>query len=67
MLVDYEKAWLELKAYVVSKNSHGQRDLVGRMTHIEIDCRLPESERDFDDTPRSMPSVRPLREAVRHG
>jgi hypothetical protein len=67
MLVDYERAWLELKAHVVSKNSHGQRDLVGQMTRIEIDCRLPESERDFDETPRSTSAVRPLREAARHG
>ena len=67
MIVDYEKAWLELKAHVVGKNSHGQRDLLGAMTRIELDCRLPESERDFNDTPRSTSAVRPLREAVRHG
>jgi hypothetical protein len=69
VIVDYERAWLELKAYVVGKNSHGQRDLVGKMTRIEVDCRLPEGERNFDDTvdPRSMSAVRPLREAARHG
>jgi hypothetical protein len=69
VIVDYERAWLELKAHVVSKNSHGQRDLVSTMTHIELDCRLPEGERNFDDTavPRSTPAVRPLREATSHG
>lgn len=67
MIIDYERAWLELKAYIVSKNSHGQRDLISTMTHIEVDCRLPESERDFNDTPRSTSAVRPLREAARHG
>lgn len=69
MIVDYERAWLELKAHIVSKNSHGQRDLISTMTHIEVDCRLPEGERNFDGTTveRSTSAVRPLREAARHG
>ena len=68
-VVDYERAWLELKARILDKNSHGQRDLVAHMIHIEVDCRLPEGERNFDGTAveRSTSAVRPLREAARHG
>lgn len=66
-VVDYEKAWLEMKAFLVTKNSHGQRDLLTRMSHIEVECRLPESERDFDPTPQRQPTGRALREVTRHG
>lgn len=67
MLVDYERAFLELRAKLLGKNSWGQRDLLSLLTRIEVDCRLPESERDFNDAPRSTSAVRPLREAARHG
>jgi hypothetical protein len=67
VIVDYERAWLELKAYIVLKNSHGQRDLLARMSHVEVACRLPEGERDFDPTPQRQSSARALREVTRHG
>lgn len=70
MLVDYERAFLELRTQLLQKNSFGQRELLSMLTRIEVDCRLPEGERNFDDTVvehRSTPSVRPLREAARHG
>jgi hypothetical protein len=66
MLVDYERAFLELRARLLEKNSWGQRDLLSMLTRIEVDCRLPEGERNFDDTVvRSTSAVRPLREAAR--
>jgi hypothetical protein len=68
VIVDYEKAWLELKAYVVEKNSHGQRDLLSKMSRIEVQCRLPEGERNFDPTPlEQRSSARALREVTRNG
>lgn len=51
MVVDYERAWLEFKAAIVGKNSHGQRDLLAQMARIEVDCRVPEGERGFDPAP----------------
>jgi hypothetical protein len=59
-----------MKAHLLSKNSHGQRDLLTRMAHIEIECRVPEEERSFDPTPaptHSRPADRPLREVTAHG
>lgn len=68
MIIDYERAWTDLKAQVLSKNSHGQRDLLTRMVQIEIDCRVPEELRAFDpDPPYSKPSARALREVTSHG
>lgn len=69
MIVDYEKAWVEMKAHLLSKNSHGQRDLLTRMAQIEIDCRVPEEFRVFDPgpLPHREPSTRALREVTRHG
>jgi hypothetical protein len=67
VIVDYERAWIEMKAFLLSKNSHGQRDLLTRMALIETDCRVPEEERGFDPTPVKKPATRPLREVARHG
>ena len=47
MIIDYERAWTDLKAQVLSKKSHGQRDLLTHMAQIEIDCRVPEELRAF--------------------
>lgn len=67
MVVDYERAWMELKAHIVSRSSHGKRDLLSRMAEIEVETRVPEGEEGFDPTPRSKPAVvRPLADA-RHG
>lgn len=67
MIIDHERAWVEMKTYLLSKNSHGQRDLLTRMAKIEVDCRVPEEERGFDPTPVRKPADRPLREVARHG
>jgi hypothetical protein len=69
VIIDYERAWTDLKAQVLSKKSHGQRDLLTHMAQIEIDCRVPEELRAFDPGPlyRSKPADRPLREVARHG
>ena len=52
MLVDYEKAFIELKARLLSKNSCGQRDLLSLLIQLEVTCRVPEGEENFDPTPR---------------
>jgi hypothetical protein len=49
--VDFESAWVDLKAYVMSRASHGQRDLLREITRIEIDRRIPEGEEGFSDLP----------------
>jgi len=67
MIIDHERAWVEMKTYLLSKNSHGQRDLLTRMAKIEVDCRVPEEERGFDPTPVTKPATRPLREVARNG
>lgn len=69
MIVDHERAWVEMKTYLLSKNSHGQRDLLTKMAQIEVDCRVPEDQRGFDPTPtmNRKPATRPLREVARHG
>jgi hypothetical protein len=40
MLVDYERAWLRLKAVIDEKRSHGQRDLHAAMAKLEVECML---------------------------
>lgn len=67
MLVDYERAFLELRAALLAKNSWGQRELLSLLTRVEVQSRLPEGERNFDPTPVQRPATRPLREVVRHG
>ncbi len=52
MLVDFERAWLEMKRLIVSKKSHGQRDLLTAMARIEVESELDEP--GFD--PRPMPT-----------
>jgi hypothetical protein len=39
--IDYEIAWADLKAHVLSKRSHGQRDLLARMGELEVQHRTP--------------------------
>lgn len=71
MLVDYERAFLELRARLLSKRSWGQRELLALVTEIEVQSRLPEGERGFDPTPLprqgTQPTTAPLREVARHG
>lgn len=49
--VDYERAWLELKAHLGTKRSHGADELRVTMTEIEVESRVPEGEEGFDMTP----------------
>jgi hypothetical protein len=66
--VDYERCWLVLKEHVLSKNSHGQRDLLSVMARAEIDSAVPEGQEGFDATPaRSRPSDQRLRVAASDG
>jgi hypothetical protein len=68
VIIDHERAWTELKVHLLSKNSHGQRDLLTRMAQIEIDCRVPEELRAFDPEPPYRKSAgRALREVTPHG
>lgn len=51
MIVDYEAAWLDLKALVASKRSHGNKDLALAMSEIEVKHRLSERDQQFDPRP----------------
>lgn len=66
-VIDYERAWVELKAYVVDRNSHGQRDLLREMTRIEVENRVPEGERDFTDGPIPLRAQAPRSGLARVG
>jgi len=57
VLVDYERAFLRLKEVVISKKSHGQKDLLAAMAQIELDCRVEEA--GYDPTPRTPSLSRP--------
>lgn len=49
--IDFEGAWYDLKAHVVSKGSHGKRELAEKMAEIELGHRLPEGQGGYDDRP----------------
>jgi hypothetical protein len=49
--VDHERVLLGLKEHILSKRSHGQRELLDVITRLEIDSRLPEAQVGFDDRP----------------
>lgn len=51
MIVDHERAWLSLKAYVMTRRSHGQDALLGQITRIELECSVPEGQEGFSDLP----------------
>lgn len=68
-VVNYERAWLQLKAHIDGKPSHGTRDLLAQMGRIEVACEIPEAEEGFDarPLPRSKPAgddPRELRERL---
>jgi len=55
-VVDYERAWYALKARVAERSASGGRSwgasqIAESMAEIEVECLVPESERDFDLTP----------------
>jgi hypothetical protein len=49
--VDFERAWVVLKAHLATKRSHGADELRVKMSDIEVECLVPESEQGFDLTP----------------
>lgn len=51
MLVDYEAAWLKLRAEIAGKKSHGKRDLLVKMSEIEVESMVPEGQEGFDPVP----------------
>lgn len=50
-LVDYERAYLEVRSQILGKNSWGKRELILLLAEIEDANRVPEGERDFADGP----------------
>lgn len=58
-LIDHEKAWLRLKAHVVTKRSHGERELLETMGRIEVECMVPEGQEGFDSSPPFRRSEEP--------
>lgn len=41
MEIDYEAAWMALKASILEKPSHGQRDLLASMGRLEVEHAVP--------------------------
>lgn len=58
-VVNHERAWVRLKEVVLSKNSHGQRDLLHAISTLEVECVIPESEEGFDERPIPISRNRP--------
>lgn len=48
-VIDYERAWLMLKASITEKGSHGKRDLLVRMVECEVACASDDDQ--FDPGP----------------
>jgi hypothetical protein len=67
-MIDYERAWTELKEAILSKKSHGQRDLLSTMAEIEVENLV---EDGFDPSPVRRSGDSPLRDrpraVARHG
>lgn len=49
--IDYERVLLGLKEHIVSKRSHGQPELLARITELEVQYAVPEGQEVFDDRP----------------
>jgi hypothetical protein len=54
--VDFAAAWLDLKAHIVSKKSHGARELSLTMSKLEVEHRVPDGQRGFSDQPAPLRS-----------
>ena len=52
MLVDYERAFLDLKARLITKRSWGQRELMVLLAQVEQDSRVDAD--GLDPTPSSV-------------
>lgn len=66
-LVDYERAFLEVRSRLLEKNSWGQRELLSLLTEVEVGCRVPEGERDFTDGPIPLRAQAPRSGLARVG
>lgn len=58
MVVDYQRVTLGLKAYVGTKRSFGQDELLREIARLEVESQLPESEHEFDRLPRQITDTR---------
>ena len=54
MDVDFSRAWLDLKAELVKKGSHGSRDLALLMAELEVKHAIPESQAGYSDRPTPL-------------
>ena len=54
MDVDFSRAWLDLKAELVKKGSHGARDLALLMAELEVKHAIPESQARYSDRPTPL-------------
>jgi hypothetical protein len=65
-VVNYERAWLRLKAEVLEKRSHGSAGLIELMAKLEVENTIPEGPADFDSLPLAVwpPTPEQLREAA---
>lgn len=59
MEVDYEAAWAEMKAHVLSKRSHGQDQLLAKMARLELDQRVPAGAASLPSHPHGSASRPP--------
>jgi hypothetical protein len=63
-VIDYERAWRQMKRHVATKGSHGQRDLLAKMGTLEVENEVPEGQEGFDPgPPRRARRDRPRRAA----
>ena len=53
--VDYDRAWLKLKAFISTKRSHGQAGLFAEMALIEVECSEAEAPAPAGDSPHKGP------------
>jgi hypothetical protein len=56
--VDFSRAWLDLKAELVKKGSHGARDLALLMAELEVKHTIPEDQAGYSDRPTPLRSRR---------
>lgn len=49
--VNFERAWLHLKAHIDTKSSHSKRELFEKMAQLEVESAVPPELEGFDRTP----------------
>ena len=42
MLIDYERAWVHLQRFILSKPSHGQNQLLAEMARLTVEHKVAE-------------------------